>query len=127
VIRMHFGNTGGPREPRILGVNAKSGQKPDLIPDAKGMVGPTTKAGASTFADVNKAPIDGPYYKLPAGTEMPEGIGVIRDGKEVGGAHAETHHAICPTRSMPAKTFLEKFRGLPWLSLGGNRKMKNGR
>ncbi|MCA7977680.1 MULTISPECIES: RHS repeat-associated core domain-containing protein [Burkholderia] len=52
-----FGNASGPREPRIQGVNTKSGQNADLIADAVGMVGPTTEGGASTFGDINKAPI----------------------------------------------------------------------
>ncbi|MCA7939691.1 RHS domain-containing protein [Burkholderia cepacia] len=113
-----FGNASGPREPRIQGVNTKPGQNADLIADAAGMVGPTTEGGASTFGDVNKAPISGTYHKLPAGSELPDGIEVVADGKDVGGSHAATHHTVCPSKRMSGQTFVEKFKNLPWIKAG---------
>ncbi|WP_254614952.1 RHS repeat-associated core domain-containing protein [Burkholderia pyrrocinia] len=113
-----FGNASGPREPRIQGVNTKPGQNADLIADAAGMVGPTTEGGASTFGNVNKAPISGTYHKLPVGSELPDGIEVVADGKDVGGAHAATHHTVCPSKRMSGQTFIEKFKNLPWIKAG---------
>ncbi|WP_419686033.1 RHS repeat-associated core domain-containing protein [Burkholderia theae] len=113
-----FGNASGPRDPRVQGVNTKPGQNADLIADADGMVGPTTAGGASTFGDVNKAPISGAYHRLPAGTELPDGIDVVADGKDVGGSHAATHHTICPSKRMSGQTFIEKFKNLPWIKAG---------
>ncbi|KVC61635.1 hypothetical protein WI72_12130 [Burkholderia ubonensis] len=113
-----FGNASGPREPRIQGVNTKPGQNADLIADAAGMVGPTTEGGASTFGDVNKAPISGTYHKLPAGSELPDGIEVVADGKDVGGSHAVTHHTVCPSKRMSGQIFVEKFKNMPWIKAG---------
>jgi hypothetical protein len=121
-----FGNTAGPRPPRIQGVNTAVGQKADLVPNAAGNLEPPTPEqlanldvkGASTFADPSKAPIGGHHHVLPEGTEMPEGLGIIADGKDVGGAHGATHHTIYPTREMPASEFLQKFNDLPWQYAG---------
>nr|WP_238594163.1 RHS repeat-associated core domain-containing protein [Burkholderia pyrrocinia] len=113
-----FGKASGPREPRIQGVNTKPGLNADLIADAAGMVGPTTEGGASTFGNVNKAHISGTYHKLPIGSELPDGIEVVADGKDVGGAHAATHHTVCPSKRMSGQTFFEKFKNLPWIKAG---------
>jgi hypothetical protein len=108
-----FGDSKKPRPPRVAGHNLKSGQKADIIPQA-GMVGPTTPGGASTFADPTQAPINGHYHFLPAGTELPEGLGVLPDGGDVGGPHARTHHTITPTKDMPPQDFIDLFNRLPW-------------
>ncbi|WP_198388641.1 RHS repeat domain-containing protein, partial [Burkholderia ubonensis] len=113
-----FGNASGPRDPRIAGVNRPLGESGDLTANAEGMVGPTIKDGASTFGDPNMAPVSGVYYKIPTGTELPDGIDVVADGKEVGGKHAETHHTICPKKKMKGTTFIEKFKSLPWIRAG---------
>lgn len=68
--------------------------------------------------DVNKAPISGTYHRLPAGTELPDGIDVVADGKDVGGLHAATHHTICPSKRMSGQTFIEKFKNMPWVKAG---------
>ena len=39
--------------------------------------------GQSTFGDVNQAPLTGKYDKIPAGTNLPPGIGVKADGQDV--------------------------------------------
>ncbi len=110
-----FGNKAGPREPRIEGYNLKPGQTPDLVPNEQGMVGPTEPpTGASTFGDPNKADLTGHYHKLPAGTELPEGVGVNPDGTDVGGTQPETHHTMHPTTEMTPAEFVQKHGGLPW-------------
>ena len=110
-----FGNKAGPREPRIEGHNLKPGQTPDLVPNEKGLVGPTKPpTGASTFGDPQQAPLGGHYHKLPAGTELPKGVGVSADGAEVGGAQPATHHTIYPTTEMTPAEFVQKHGSLPW-------------
>ncbi|WP_432422939.1 RHS repeat-associated core domain-containing protein [Variovorax boronicumulans] len=116
-----FGNATQPRAPRIAGYNLKPGQKPDLAADAEGMVGPTRTQGASTYGNPQKSPISGTYHQIPAGTNMPDGLGIEADGKDVGGAHGETHHTICPIKRMPAEEFVKKYQTLPWTP-GGKKK-----
>src|SRR6478752_5964490 len=108
-----FGNATSPRPPRIDNPNGKS----DLT-TTDGKVQPSTSQGASTFGDPSKAPVSGNYHKLPAGTQLPEGLGVVSDGKDVGGSHAPTHHTIVPTREMTPEEFNEKFQSLPWQKAG---------
>ncbi|MBL6458663.1 DUF4123 domain-containing protein [Belnapia sp. T6] len=107
------GNKTAPRPPRIKGVNTKPNQNSDLIPDAEGNLEPGPPDGwpdgASSFADKNKLPSGFTPYKVPAGTELPEGLGIRADGKDVGGPHGPTHHTIYPTRPMSAEEFLKKF------------------
>jgi hypothetical protein len=103
-----FGNSVAPREPRI-GM--------DIFPDDSGVIAPS-KTGASTFGDVNKAPLTGTYYKLPEGTELPDGMDVIADGTDVGGDQPETHHTLCNTKPIPADEFKDKFNKLPWQKSG---------
>ena len=112
-----MGNSTAPRPPRIDGHNTKPGQKPDIKPDANGIIQPTTTHGASTFDDPKKAPFPGQTYTLPAGTVLPPGLGVIADGKDVGGTHAEGHHSIVPTEQMTPQEFEDKYNSLPWASL----------
>ena len=77
-----FGNRLRPRPPRVEGVDLKPGQRADIIPNANGLVGPDTPGGASLFSDPAQAPVAGHYHVLPAGTELPEGLVLVADGKE---------------------------------------------
>jgi RHS repeat-associated protein len=116
-----FGKKTGPRDPRIQGYNLKPGQTPDMVPDANGMVGPTEPpTGASTFADPNQAPVGGHYHTIPAGTELPEGLGVNPDGSDVGGSQPPTHNTIYPTQEMTPEEFVDKYQALPW-QYGGKK------
>ncbi|MFC2995166.1 hypothetical protein ACFODO_07800 [Acinetobacter sichuanensis] len=62
----------------------------------------------------------GQIYKLPAGTELPEGFGVIADGSDVTmsngkpGKHYRTHHTIVPCEQMTAENFVNGLQSLPW-------------
>ncbi|KYF62143.1 hypothetical protein BE04_31830 [Sorangium cellulosum] len=115
-----FGNKATPRPPRIEGHNTKPGQKADMVPDANKMLQPNVTQGASTFADPSQAPITGHYHTLPAGTKLPQGLGVVADGKDVGGTHARTHHTIVATEPMTPAEFESKYNSLPW-SHGGKK------
>jgi hypothetical protein len=109
-----FGNSHKPRPPRIAGHNLKPGQKPDIVPNDTGLVGPGTPGGASTFGDLAQSAAAGHYHVLPAGTELPEGLQVTADGADVGGERAPTHHTLSPTRDMTPQEFEDLYNGLPW-------------
>ncbi len=111
-----FGNRAGPRPPR---------PGKDVIPDANGMLAPQVlpdKMGASTFADPNQAPLRGHYHRLPAGTELPDGLDVVADGLDVDLAshHPPTHHTIFNTVEMALDRFVDLFLNLPW-QYGGKK------
>jgi len=94
-----------------------------------GLVGPEKPpfpAGASTFADPEKAPLSGHYFRLAKGTRLPDGFGVVADGKDVrdDSPHEEGHHTICPAAQMTPEQFTERFlRELKW-EYAGNKKKK---
>jgi RHS repeat-associated protein len=62
-----FGNTQGPRDPRIEGLNTKPGQTPDLRIGQTGLVGPETPPnvrGASTFYNPEIVELTGHVWKV---------------------------------------------------------------
>lgn len=104
-----FGNRQRPRPPR---------QNKDIAVE-NDCVKPTNPlTGASTFGDVQYAPLTGHYHKLNQDTQLPEGLNVIADGREVGGTHSPTHHTIYPSREMPFTEFVEKFLSSGWVYAG---------
>ncbi len=106
-----FGPKSNPRAPR-------EGKDIDVDPGDR-TVGPTDPpTGASTFGDVNEAPLTGHYHRLDQGTQLLEGIKVIADGSDVGGPHGKTHHTIFPGRRMPFDEFVQKFLLLGWRYIG---------
>jgi hypothetical protein len=70
------------------------------------------------FAEIQYAPLMGHYYRLSAGTELPEGLAIIADGRNVGGIHSPTHHTIYPTREMDFAVFAAKFLSCGWVYVG---------
>ncbi|WP_158887001.1 RHS repeat-associated core domain-containing protein, partial [Amycolatopsis anabasis] len=67
-------------------------------------------AGASSFSDISNAPLTGHHYRIPAGTQLPEGLAVVADGRDVvqGSPRAATHHTIYATRPMTRDEFNAK-------------------
>jgi hypothetical protein len=111
-----FGGRAAPRAPRA-GI--------DVFPDALGMIGPENPVrafGASSFADLSAAPLSGHYHVLPAGTSLPDGMGVVADGRDVDpmSPHPESHHTFYPSQSMLLEHFNVLFLGLPW-QYGGKK------
>ena len=103
------------RNPGMNGPASQLKVLTDLVVDPSGEVHPTSPpTGASTFGDPRQAPLTGHYHRVPAGTVLPEGIGVVADGVDVGGPHLPTHHTVFPTRTMRFSEFVEKFLNLPW-------------
>lgn len=81
--------------------------------------GPTDNAGgASTFTDPKLAPLTGQYHALPAGTELPFGLGAIADGEDAGGPNPMRHVTIYPTVPMTFAEFQFLFHSLPWQWVG---------
>ncbi len=104
-----FGNRQRPRPPR---------QNKDIAVE-NGYVKPTNPpTGASTFGDIQYAPLTGHYHRLNQNTELPEGLDVVADGEDVGGTHSPTHHTIYPSREMPFIEFEEKFLNSGWVYTG---------
>jgi RHS repeat-associated protein len=110
------GKTTGPRLPRV---------GTDVFPNSSGMLepqGPPFPQGASTFGDVEKAPLTGHYYKLPGGTQLPPGLAVHADGSDIypSSILAPTHHTIYNSVEMTVEKLLEMFKNLPW-TYGGKK------
>ena len=76
---------------------------------------PPLPQGASTFARVRESGLTGHYWRLPAGTALPEGIGVVADGGDVVpvSPNAPGRHPIYPTRAMSFGEFVALYNGLP--------------
>lgn len=91
----------------------------DIFPDQSGMLSPQSlplPQGQSTFANVTESGLTGPYYRLPAGTQLPPGLSVVADGKDVyaRSPHPNTHHTIYNTVSMQADEFVGHIKTLGW-------------
>jgi RHS repeat-associated protein len=107
-----FGNASGPKggRPSDFGKENTSDEI-GPYPDAGGKY-----SGASTLTKpgLDRTPLSGKYHKLPAGTQLPEGLGFHADGKDVGGSMSYGHRTIYPTESMSFRDFNDKVKGLPW-------------
>jgi len=117
-----FGRKEAPRLPRP--------EQDFHVPSAADPIGPySPKAptdnvpGASTFTDPQHpdVPLSGQYHKLPAGYELPQGLGIHADGQDVGGTAPWGHRTIYPTHRMTVQEFQKTWEGLPW-DWAGKRK-----
>jgi hypothetical protein len=104
-----FGNRHQPRLPR-------PGKDIQVHEDRVQPTHPPT--GASTFSDIQEAPLTGHYYRLAKGTTLPEELGIIADGKDVGGTHLPTHHTLYPNREMSFAEFVAAFLQCGWVYAG---------
>lgn len=98
-----FGNRQGPRAPR-------SGS--DVHPDSDSQLPssePPYPDGASIFADPERCPLTGNYWRLAAATELPRGLLVLADGLDVDprSERGPTHHTIYPAEPMSFTRFKE--------------------
>ncbi|WP_280353757.1 putative T7SS-secreted protein [Nocardia otitidiscaviarum] len=103
-----FGNATVPRPPR---------PKDFGVEDVDAMLHPeatTYRHGASTFDSPEGKPVKGHYHVLPEGTQLPEGLEVMADGRDVSGPMSAGHHTIYPTRSMTLSEFQDLYASLPW-------------
>lgn len=104
-----FGNRQRPRPPR---------PGKDIAVESDGVKPTQPPTGASTFGDIQYAPLTGHYHKLDKDTLLPEGLDVVADGRDVGGSHSPTHHTIYPSREMLFTEFVEKILGSGWVDVG---------
>ncbi len=99
----------------------------DIDVDADGFVnGPTAEQlksldvqGLSTFDSVENASRIGlkGQVRTPAGP-LPDGLGVVADGRGVGGPRALGHHTIYPTRRMSFDEYVGLIQGMNWQNIG---------
>jgi hypothetical protein len=103
------------------------GARPSDFGDTGGTetVGPYTPTGpldevggASTYIDAGRSGLSGHYYSIPAGTQLPDGLGIQADGEDVCGTAPWGHRTIYPTVPMTFDQFQELFRSLPWSYMG---------
>lgn len=104
-----FGNKKQPRSPR-------QNKDIEVINDHVNKTQPPT--GASTFSNIEYAPLTGHYYRLEKNTTLPEGLDIIADGKDVGGNHSRGHYTIYPSREMTFQEFVDKFINSGWIYTG---------
>ena len=72
--------------------------------------------GVSNFAsneDVSRE-VRGWAHRLPAGSELPEGVRVHADGEDVDGYAVRGHRTIYPTRELTLDEFRRKLESLDW-------------
>ncbi len=114
-----FGNTTFPRPPRPSDVPSMM----DGVIPAQPLVGKRLPDGASTFTDPTLAPIRGQYHRLPMGTDLTDGLAVMRDGSDVlkESTHRPGHATIYPTREMSLEELQARFSQLPWEYAGRSR------
>ncbi len=99
----------------------------DIDVDADGFVnGPTAEQlksldvqGLSTFDSVENASRIGlkGQVRTPTGP-LPDGLGIIADGRGVGGPRALGHHTIYPTRRMSFDDYVGLIQGMNWQNIG---------
>ncbi|MFC4110967.1 polymorphic toxin-type HINT domain-containing protein [Nonomuraea zeae] len=99
----------------------------DIDVDADGFVNSPTSAqlealdvqGLSTFntaENANRSGLRG-QLRTPTGP-LPDGLGVIADGSDVGGPRAVGHHTFYPTRRMPFDEYTGLITGMNWVNVG---------
>ena len=84
--------------------------------DLVGPSNPPNPSGGSTWASPDEMPVTGNIWKLPEGTNLPEGLGLFPDGVNynLGGDQPAWHNTILPTESMTFYEFKCIFNTLPW-------------
>lgn len=73
--------------------------------------------GASSYTSVEAGQVEGltgQVFRLPAGTELPSGVGVHADGEDVGGQRPEGHRTTYPTERMSLADFQDRYQDLSW-------------
>jgi hypothetical protein len=107
--------------------------RPDDLPvDADGNVHPPTADdlaaldvhGKSAYASVdhlNNAGLS-PGQQIRSFANLPDGVGAIRDGVDVGGTQPEGHITLYPTDVMPAAEFNQRLVEGGWSNVGTKTK-----
>ena len=118
-------SVGGPRVRPLI--TDETGVKGDIPVDELGNVHPPTPEelaakdvhGMSTFDTPEHAAAQGLGGQLRSPTlPLPEGLGIISDGAEVGGPAPEGHYTIYPTFSMPFDDYVGLIKSMNWTNIG---------
>ena len=109
------GNKAQPRPPRDSDLKVTDGS--DMVGLGPKPTSPTDRVdGASTFIsyDALAENVKGQAHRLPKGSELPEGIAIHADGKDVGGNAPRGHRTIYPESPMAYDEFCDKFSSMGW-------------
>lgn len=93
----------------------------DCVVDGEDVIPQTPAKGLSVWGDlkVSASFLSGNVFLLSKGTDLPDGLAVVADGKDVGGSHAKSHHSIYPTKVMKYSEFKNKVKKkIPWKNVG---------
>lgn len=107
-----------PRPPRTSDLEIENGA--DLVGLGPRPQSPDeTIRGVSTFTTYEQLAdhCGGHAHRLPAGSELPEGLSVHADGADITGNASgppEGHRSIYPDRPMTHDQFVEKFQSMSW-------------
>ncbi|GGN44613.1 hypothetical protein FHR83_004541 [Actinoplanes campanulatus] len=103
-----FGNASGPGRirPSDLGEDPIGPFRPENPQDIV--------LGVSVFRWPELSGLTGKRWRLPAGTVLPEGLGIHADGSDAGGQGPLGHALLFPTECMSHAKFCALVQGLPW-------------
>lgn len=84
--------------------------QPQLFDPANGVFG----KGVSLTSDPLNAPLSGNYFRIPAGTQIPNGVNIIRDGSDLypGSDRGPGHHSFYPTEATSGIDFNNAYKNL---------------
>jgi hypothetical protein len=96
---LQFAITAGlPRHPRYEAIQA------DITKLCRVQYKPEGKSIFNNVENMSNVLTNTQVYEI-TDSELPEGLGLIADGKEAGGHTSKGHHTVYPTRDMPFDEF----------------------
>ncbi len=103
------GNKNAPKggRPKDFGLSENS----DIIQPSDAKFPP----GASNANSIENLRVGGSVWKLPAGTDLPEGLAYSADGSDIeDGIMSSGHRTLYPTQPMTVGQFINLVQSLPW-------------
>ncbi|HAE6952190.1 TPA_asm: hypothetical protein GNB46_004648 [Salmonella enterica subsp. enterica serovar Infantis] len=83
-----------------------------MLPSQKGVKRPR---GKSLTIKPSESGLKGYYHTMPTDTKMPDGLGIIHDGRDVPGGYMSVGHStVFPTRDMTTDEFNKLLASFPW-------------
>ncbi|EEA4939961.1 hypothetical protein DAV22_24060 [Salmonella enterica subsp. enterica serovar Enteritidis] len=83
-----------------------------MLPSQKGVKRPR---GKSLTRKPSESGLKGHYHTMPTDTKMPDGLGIIHDGRDVPGGYMSVGHStVFPTRDMTTDEFNKLLASFPW-------------
>ncbi|MEV6131989.1 hypothetical protein AB0M05_35255 [Streptomyces violaceusniger] len=116
------------RKPAPNPVDLKKDLEVDNLDDIVGPYAPKDPKevvpGISVFIDPEKSGLSGHHHYLPPGYELPPGLKVHADGKDVNGEQDWGHRTIYAAEPMTAREIVEFNDNAPWDYAGNLKKKK---